>query len=109
MGGRRGQLVSRAPRTRRDPDGVHGRRERHRAERSLADTQLALAGSYFREATTRVEDGRQFDALALAARAVTLDPGHDAARSLALNLLLWRSWPRLSLQVKSEAPPLALS
>jgi WD40 repeat protein len=84
-------------------------RETERAERSLAETKVALAGSYFREAITRVEDGRQFEALAFAGRAVALDPTLEAARSLALNLLLWKPWPRVSIRVNSAVPPVALS
>ena len=84
-------------------------RETERAERSLAETKTALAGSYFREANARVEDGRQFEALAFAGRAVSLDPNHEAARSLALNLLLWKPWPRVSVRANSAAPPVALS
>jgi hypothetical protein len=72
-------------------------------------TEIALAGSYFREAVSRLEAERPFEALGYAARAVAIDSGNDAARTLTLDLLLWRAWPRLSVMSASEAPPLALS
>jgi WD40 repeat protein len=75
--------------------------QRMKQERELAD-------SYFREGVIRLEDNRPAEALAYAARAITLNPAHSAARILTLELLLWRPWPRLSIQT-DQYPAVSLS
>ena len=79
------------------------------AEQQRRETEIALAGSYFHQSVTRLEEDKPFEALAYAARAVALNPDGDAARALMLDLILWHPWPRLSLRAKSEVTSLALS
>jgi len=63
------------------------------------ETEIALAGSYFHQSVTRLEGEKPFEALAYAARAVALNPVHEAARALMLDLLLWRpGWHRARLE-----------
>jgi WD40 repeat protein len=80
-----------------------------RAEGERKEAEIALAGSYFHQAVTRLQGEKPFEALAYAARAVALNPDNDAARALTLDLLLWRPWPRLTVQAKSNESSLALS
>jgi hypothetical protein len=42
------------------------------------ETEIALAGSYFHQSVTRLEGEKPFEALAYAARAVALNPVHEA-------------------------------